>query len=341
MQKFSFYYQHLERVSRSFSFCISQLTSPEKEWVALSYLFLRIVDSIEDSNWQDMQAQNDSFAAFKSFLIEKPSNEQFIKWRSSFPAQLPLEEQLLLNDLPLLLEDKDKLPDLIKNAMIKTIVQMIDGMQHFLNHYTVEDKIIFPSLVTTNQYCFFVAGIVGKLLSQIFTYVIADFKWNAKLLNQSLHFGFFLQKVNLLKDKMDDEANGRYFVSPGTNLHESLVINASHSLAYIQSIPIISGRPYRLFCAWSMFIGLASLRWFDQNGQGGKIKPRETYYLVNQITLLIDDNQALEKLFYSYLPRQESQDTHSASATQIPSWLKTIYDEEQEPVSWFELGVVA
>lgn len=340
MRQFSFYYQHLERVSRSFSFCISQLTSPAKEWVALSYLFLRIVDSIEDANWHEMQAQNNSFATLKSFLIEKPSNEQFIKWLARFPAQLPSEEKLLLCDLPLLLEDKDKLPAPIKNAMIKTIVQMIDGMQHFLNHYTVEDRIIFPSLATTNQYCFFVAGIVGKLLSQIFTYVIADFKWTAELLNQSFHFGFFLQKVNILKDKIDDEANGRFFVSPGTNLHESLAINAHRSLAYIKSIPIVAGRPYRLFCAWSMFIGLASLRWLDQNGQGSKIKPRETYYLVNQITLLIDDNQALEKLFHSYLPRQESQDTHSTSAMQIPSWFKSIYDQEQEAISWFELGVV-
>lgn len=341
MQPFSFYYQHLERVSRSFSFCISQLTSPAKEWVALSYLFLRIVDSIEDANWHNMQEQNDSFAAFKSLLIAPPSNEQFIKWLDNFPAQLPSEEKRLLCDLPLLLEDKDKLPAPIKNAMIKTIVQMMDGMQHFLHHYTVADKIIFPSLVTTNQYCFFVAGIVGKLLSQIFTYVIADFKWTTKLLNQSLHFGFFLQKVNILKDRVDDEANGRYFVSPGTNLHESLAINAYHSLAYIKSIPIIAGRPYRLFCAWSMFIGLASLRWLDQNGRGSKIKPRETYYLVNQVTLLIDDNQALERLFYSYLPRQEDLRPSATSTPPMPSWFTRIYDEGQEPVSWFELGVVA
>ena len=184
---------------------------------------------------------------------------------------------------------------------------------------------------------------MGKLLSQIFTYLISDFKWTACLLNQSVHFGFFLQKINLLKDKMDDEASGRYFVPPGTSLHDSLVINAHHALAYLINIPVIPGRPYRLFCAWSMFIGLASLKWLDQKGQGNKIKPRETYYLVNQINLLIDDNRALEKLFNSYLPEQykESQRTHSESIKQIPTWFKTIYDEEQDPINWFELGVIA
>ncbi|WP_058534028.1 squalene/phytoene synthase family protein [Legionella saoudiensis] len=341
MQQFSFYYQHLERVSRSFSFCISQLTSPEKEWVALSYLFLRIVDCIEDAHWHDKHAQNNSFATFKSFLIKQPSDEQFTTWLARFPAQIPVEEKLLLRDLPLLLDDKDKLPELIKNAMLKTITQMADGMHYFLNHYRVEDKIIFSSLTTTNQYCFFVAGIVGKLLSQIFTYVLADFKWTPELLNQSIHFGFFLQKVNLLKDKVEDETNGRYLIAPGTNLQENLAIHAHYALAYIKSIPILAGRPYRLFCAWSLFIGLASLRWLDQNGQGTKLKPRETYYLVNQISSLIDDNQALEKLFYSYLPRQENLNTPSCFAKQIPSWFKTIYDEEQDPISWLELGVIA
>lgn len=338
MQPFSFYHHHLERVSRSFSFCISQLTSPTKEWVALSYLFLRIVDSIEDANWQNRQEQNNSFAVFKSFLIEKPSHEQFIKWLASFPAQLPLEEKQLLCDLPFLLADKDKLPPPINSALMNTMVQMMEGMQHFLHHYTVENKIIFPSLVTTNQYCFFVAGIVGKLLSQIFTYVIADFQWTAKLLNQSFHFGLFLQKVNILKDKMEDEACGRYFVAPGSNLQESLAINAQHALAYLKSIPVIAGRPYRLFCAWSMFIGLASLRWLDQ--KGSKIKPRETYYVVNQVALLIDDNQALEKLFYNYLPKQEGLEEHSPSTASMPSWFTRIYAEEQEPIAWSELGVV-
>ncbi|MFJ1269708.1 squalene/phytoene synthase family protein [Legionella lytica] len=339
MQPFSFYHQHLERVSRSFSFCISQLTSPTKEWVALCYLFLRVVDSIEDANWEDRQEQNKSFAVFKSFLTEKPSNEQFIKWLASFPAQLPAEEKQLLCDLPLLLADKDKLPAPVSSALIHTMVQMMEGMQHFLHHYRVEDKILFPSLVTTNQYCFFVAGIVGKLLSQIFTYAIADFQWTTKLLNQSFHFGLFLQKVNILKDKIEDEACGRYFVAPGTNLQESMGINAQHALAYLKSIPIIVGRPYRLFCAWSLFIGLASLRWLAQ--KGSKIKPRETYYVVNQVALLIDDNQALEKLFYSYLPKQESLENNSPSTASMPSWFTHIYTEEQEPIAWFELGVLA
>ncbi|HAT7922447.1 TPA: peptide ABC transporter substrate-binding protein [Legionella pneumophila] len=341
MRSFSFYYQHLENVSRSFSFCISQLTSPAKEWVALSYLLLRVADSIEDAKWQDLQTQSDSFAAFKSFLVQTPANDQFTKWLSSFPSQLPLGEKQLLCAVPLLLEEKDNLPESIKQSVIKTILQVVDGMHYFLNHYHMEGKIVFPSLVTTNQYCFFVAGLVGKLLSHIFTDLLSNFKWTASLLNQAFHFGFFLQKINLLKDKVDDETSGRYFISSENSLRESLVIHAHHSLAYVKSIPIIEGRPYRLFCAWSLFIGLASLKWLDKYGHRQKIKPRETYYLVNQINLLIDDNRALEKLFNSYLPGQYEEGScyASESTKKIPNWFKKIYDGEMDSLTLFDLDI--
>lgn len=305
----------------------------------MSYLFLRIVDTIEDSNWQDIQKQRASFAVFKSFLIQRPSHESFIGWLSDFPLDLPLEESLLLKDIPLLLEDKNTVPEGINQVMTQTMMQMIEGMQYFLDHYKMKEKMVFPSLVITNQYCFFVAGIVGKLLSHIFTSVIPDFNWSSALLNQSFHFGLFLQKINLLKDKMEDEASGRYFVSSIREVRESLVLNACHSLSYIKSIPVLEGRPYRLFCSWSLFLGLATLKGLDKNIQANKIKPRETYYLMNQVSLLIDDNRALDKLFKSYLPEGSlgKLNDYSAESREIPSWFTAIYDGGLEALSGLRL----
>lgn len=202
MQPFSFYHEHLQEVSRSFSFCISQLGSPEKEWVALSYLLFRIVDTIEDSNWPTIQQQSEAFNTFKSFLFNIPSKKKIDEWIINFPSDLPLKEKCLLGDTLFLLEDKHKLPGHIKQALIETIVQMISGMQFIQNHFKVENKIILTSIANTNQYCFFVAGIVGKLLSQIFTSSLSRFNWSPRLLNQSFHFGFFLQKINLLIDQL-------------------------------------------------------------------------------------------------------------------------------------------
>ena len=198
MQPFSFYHQHLDKVSRSFSFCINELSSPAKEWVALSYLLLRIVDTIEDSSWLNEKEQYEAFQHIKLFLKKPPSEKKFLSWLSRFPEQLPASEQALLADLPLLLLDINQLPFEIKQALIQTTHQMIDGMIHFV-FWSQKHGSLSDSLITTNQYCFFVAGIVGELLSFIFTYLIPDFQLTRAVLNQSIHFGLFLQKINLLK----------------------------------------------------------------------------------------------------------------------------------------------
>lgn len=306
MQANSFYHQHLENVSRSFSFCIMQLVPPAKEWVALSYLLCRIVDTIEDSIWPDNQLQRNAFQQFKLFLDSPPSKNEFIKWFNCFPDEIPVVEKKLIADLPLLLIDKKELPPEIQDQLIHTISNMIDGMLYFLNHYKKNSVLTLPSLAATNQYCFFVAGIVGELLTRIYTYLIPEFEWTDPLVIQSFHFGIFLQKINILKDQASDQSAGRCYISSRDSLRASLLINAGESLNYIKAIPIVSGRTYRLFCSWSLFIGLASLKWIDKSWQmkeSYKISTHETSYILSQVRQIIDDNYALELLFNRYLPQ--------------------------------------
>ena len=172
--------------------------------------------------------------------------------------------------------------------------------------------------------------------------MLAGLKWSTILLNQSFHFGFFLQKINLLKDSEADKSLGRCYFSSRESLRASLVINARYAMDYLKRIPIIEGRPYRLFCAWSLFIGLASLKWLDKNWQlqqNFKIKPRETYYIINQVRQLIDDNHALEKLFNSYLP-EHNKIIPIESEQSMPSWFHAIYPDDGEYINWLELGMI-
>lgn len=304
MQPYVFYHHHLENLSRSFSFCIRELFSPAREWVALSYLLCRIIDLIEDSPWAYQAIQFEVFEEFKIFLKNPPEEQQLLSWFKCFPAQLLDSERELLYDLPLLLEDKKQLSPQIDAALMQTLLSMIDGMVHFLREYKKENQLFLPSLQVTNQYCFFVAGIVGELLSKIFSHLIEDFRLTTTLLNQSVHFGLFLQKINLLKDKTEDEAAGRFYIASRDELRESLLLDVQYAFQYLKVIPIITGRKYRLFCAWSLFIGLASLKWIDKSWQlqvPFKISTQETNYLLKQLSQLIDDNHALELLFKRYI----------------------------------------
>ena len=195
MQPIDFYHQHLEKVSRSFSFCIMQLSSPAREWIALSYLLCRIVDTIEDSSWADEQLQTDAFKTLQLFLDTSLSAADFQSWLQIFPKTIVLAEQQLLVDLPLLLSDKNELPVAIQRQLVKTISQMMAGMNHFLKQYQRQDKLVLPTPTVTNQYCFFVAGIVGELLTNIHSHLIPEFEYTDSILIQSFHFGLFLQKI--------------------------------------------------------------------------------------------------------------------------------------------------
>ncbi|MFI4919484.1 MAG: squalene/phytoene synthase family protein [Legionellales bacterium] len=354
MQPLSFYQVHLEAVSRSFSFCILQLPSPEKERVALAYLLCRIVDTIEDSNWPDEKSQFRAFRQLKEFLSMAPSEEQFLSWLGCFPETVIVEEKNLLADLPRLILDKNELPPVLQNHLVQTVNQMIAGMSHFLTHYRKNTKLVLNSLELTNQYCFFAAGIVGLFLSQLFTNSIPKFEFTDTLHIQSFHFGFFLQKINLLKDQRNDQLAGRCFVSSYTDLRTSLVVNACHAFDYLKAIPLASGRPYRLFCAWSLFIGLALLKWIDKGtssdapyssaSDGYKLGSREGTYIIKQISRLIDDNDALDVLFKKYLPEVNNSSALSLSglATNLPDWFTEIYDDpEAKQHTWsLELSIL-
>ena len=53
MRSGEFYQRHLDGVSRSFALCIPQLDQPFQERVALSYLLLRVLDTVEDAPFAD------------------------------------------------------------------------------------------------------------------------------------------------------------------------------------------------------------------------------------------------------------------------------------------------
>ena len=143
MQDWLFYHHHLERVSRSFSFCIAQLPSPQREWISLSYLLFRIADTIEDSKWPTQNNQFDKFNLLKQALDLPSSPAELTKLQNNFPDGLAKGEILLIADLPILLNDFFALAPPQQNQLRKNITQMIDGMMYFLKHHQENGELVF------------------------------------------------------------------------------------------------------------------------------------------------------------------------------------------------------
>jgi phytoene/squalene synthetase len=164
---------------------------------------------------------------------------------------------------------------------------MSRGMQGFMS----KGPLRLTSLKKVNLYCYFVAGLVGKLLTQLFLLYKPQFSPSKSLKKNALHFGLFLQKVNILKDQIEDELSGRHLVPDREAVLASAQQNATAGLDYILALPA-EEKGYRVFCAWSFFLGMATL------AKGSiKMVREETSKLLGQVQAIAGDNAALRRLF--------------------------------------------
>jgi len=302
MQGIDFYQQHLDRVSRSFAFCIQKLNDPFRRHVSLAYLLCRVLDTIEDSAWTTTAQQLHQYAAFEQFLKTLPSPESVQAWAKDFPTSIPDSERALAQDAFLLFQDLHDLPATAQAAMRETVLRMGDGMKHYSEtqnaigqNATPRAALKLTNLKEVNQYCYFVAGIVGELLSRLFIAYRDDFQAPTDFMKNAFHFGLFLQKVNLLKDQRGDEKEGRFLVPNRERVLESLRKNAMGSLRYLTSLPADEAG-YRTFCAWSLFLGLASMPTIQENYEaqnGVKISRETTMALLAEIETMVQDNAAI------------------------------------------------
>jgi farnesyl-diphosphate farnesyltransferase len=98
--------------------------------------------------------------------------------------------------------------------MISTVCEMVDGMKKTVIRQNSQEKIGTKSLEELEEYCYFVAGTVGNMLTDLFHYYSP---WiNDKLYEQMCEhrsaFGEALQLTNIIKDAMGDLKRGVSFI---------------------------------------------------------------------------------------------------------------------------------
>ena len=192
------------------------------------------------------------------------------------------------------------MPEELKSILHSSLVEMSLGMQYFLEN-SDSDELVLKSHRDLNQYCYFVAGLVGTYLNESYRYFYGkDLSGEKPTLDLlAIQFGLFLQKVNVLKDQLEDEKIGRKLISDREEVVDSLLPLAEKSFQYIKSISEnLSG--YRLFCAWSFFLGLASLPFVQKSFRERKeIKlPRiQAWKLLNRVKSALVDNFKLNEIY--------------------------------------------
>jgi phytoene/squalene synthetase len=318
MRPFSIYQRHLEAVSRSFALCIPQLQTPFREQVALAYLLLRVLDTVEDAPFPDDELQARQFATLRRFLREMPSAADVARFADAFPADLSDSERTLIADTHALLQDGHALAAPARFAMFGAIDRMAEGMAAYKRR---PSPLRLVDLEDVTRYCCFVAGLVGEMLTRL--WAVANRAPEPPMM-LAYHFGVFLQKVNILKDQAEDEELGRFFVPHRGELLASLRDHATGALRYIQALPP-SERGYRTFCSWSLVMGAATIAALDQP----RVSRREdTAKLLAHTAAICHDDTALADLFASLMPP-------------LPELVRRDPLVKPESVDWFRRSLAA
>ncbi|NND54696.1 MAG: squalene/phytoene synthase family protein, partial [Gammaproteobacteria bacterium] len=168
----------LPGVSRTFALTIPQLPEPLRVPVTNAYLLCRIADTIEDEptlSPEDKQAYHDQFV---DAVNGKTSATEFA--RSLYPrlsaATLPAERELILHAQQVLHTTR-ALPKRQREALQRCVSIMCDGMTEFQNN---EGREGLEDLREMERYCYFVAGVVGEMLTELFCDYSTDIESSRK-----------------------------------------------------------------------------------------------------------------------------------------------------------------
>jgi farnesyl-diphosphate farnesyltransferase len=198
------------------------------DYLATAYLICRVVDNIEDTvepfKWQQAR-----FAEFAD-LLDRPQTADSILsvWdQFSWPGLTDAEKEMMTHENGLALwQIYSQTPKPYRQSIHQWVAVMASGMERSGNPYTSDyfyshGDFRLPRLESDyDLYCFYVAGTVGRLISELavhFYGVGDESAWI--LLESSDACGRALQKTNIVKDFVKDLQRGVCYL-PAEWMHD-------------------------------------------------------------------------------------------------------------------------
>ena len=197
----------LGSVSRTFALTIPLLPPSIEKVVGNTYLLCRIVDTIEDAADLSVQAKQSLSGLFLDAVLEKAPVEVFVKSCLSALQNYSNQDELdLISHTPTVLRILHTFSKDDQQAISRCVSIMSEGMSFF---HGKQNQAGLQDLAEFEKYCYVVAGVVGELLTTIFSNHSPSFKDQmAGHDNLAVAFGQALQMTNILKDSPEDKARG-------------------------------------------------------------------------------------------------------------------------------------
>ena len=229
----------LGSVSRTFALTIPLLPPMIEKVVGNTYLLCRIVDTIEDAADLSPETKQNLSQLFLDAVLEKLPVESFVEPCLKALDHYGNQDELdLIAHTPTVLRILHTCSQADQVAVSRCVSIMSEGMSYFHGKQTQAG---LKDLREFEKYCYVVAGVVGELLTTIFSNHSSAFAKNIKGRDElALAFGQALQMTNILKDSPEDHARGVSWKPADISQKELLKISyqkLQDSLSYILLIP--------------------------------------------------------------------------------------------------------
>jgi farnesyl-diphosphate farnesyltransferase len=273
----------LPYVSRTFALTIPQLPPVLSVPVTSAYLLCRIADTIEDEpalSAPETLAFLQRFSAVVAGSGEPTALARDLEHRLS--GRTLATERDLVSNMDRVIRVTANLGEAQQAAIQRCVELMCYGMPRFQFNASIQG---LPASSDLDDYCYYVAGVVGEMLTELFCDYSPDIAQRRPALNSlAASFAQGLQMTNILKDVWEDRSRGvcwlpqDVFTRHGVDLSQvtgeskdarfgagiSELVGVAHAhlrnaLEYTLLIPA-KETGIRRFCLWAVGLAVLTLR---------------------------------------------------------------------------------
>lgn len=318
----------LPLVSRSFAPAIRLLTETLEVSVGLAYLLCRVVDTVEDTPGLTTAQRLELIRGFRSALGSDLEVAAFASSAAATFADLEGAEARLMSETSVLWAHfHHALDESERTVLAHWIDEMAAGMAAFVAREG-NGLVVLADEAELCRYCYFVAGTVGGLLTNLFERAEGiEPALGSSLRNRAVAFGLGLQMVNIAKDVAKDHLRGWQFLprsycdgfapsellSPDNRTRALLAHGALCDLAerhlasgldYTLLLPATSSA--RRFCAFPLLLARGTLNAARGNpdvfdpAATVKMARAETMRVLEFVAQRVHDDDAMRALYASF-----------------------------------------
>ena len=315
----------LRHVSRTFALTIPELPHALRIVISNAYLLCRIADTIEDDKSMSIEKKKEYSDLFIDVVKKNKDADLFAEKLFTLlsPEATDAEHNLIANTKKII-RITHSFNSRQRKALERCVSTMCKGMSKYQDLETLNG---LKDIDDMNEYCYYVAGVVGEMLTELFCDYSSEIDVHQnELMKLAISFGQGLQMTNILKDIWDDHERGACWLpsdhfrkhgidikqkSPGKNksgfedaLTELLGIAHVHlknALRYTLLIPK-KEKGLRKFCLWAIGMAILTLEKIRKkpnftSGRQVKISHRDVKITILITSLFVKNNNILRCLF--------------------------------------------